>query len=162
MPRTASRPKLDDQLCFTLYSASMAVGRAYKPLLDTLGITYPQYLVLCTLWERDGLSIGGIADTLALESSTITPLIRRLVAAGFVVRRRNERDDRQVLISLTDAGREMQERCACLGETLVAASGLSVERLLDVAREVRAVRNAVVKHGDERGARVTAASENRP
>ena len=138
MPRTASRPKLDDQLCFTLYSASMAVGRAYKPLLDTLGITYPQYLVLSTLWERDGLSIGGIADTLALESSTITPLIRRLVAAGFVVRRRSERDDRQVLISLTDAGREMQERCACLGETLVEASGLSVERLLDVAREVRA------------------------
>lgn len=145
MPALATRPTLDDQLCFMLYSASMAVGRAYKPLLDGLGITYPQYLVLSTLWERDGLSVGGIADALALESSTVTPLIKRLVAAGLIDRQRNQQDDRQVLVSLTAAGRQMQERCACLGETLVAASGMSIERLLNVAREVRAVRDAVAR-----------------
>lgn len=147
MPSSATRPKLDDQLCFTLYSASMAVGRTYKPLLDALGITYPQYLVLSTLWERDGLSVGGIADALALDSSTITPLIKRLVAAGLIDRHRNRQDDRQVLIHLTTSGREMQERCACLGETLVAASGMSLERLSHVAREVRALRNAVARFG---------------
>lgn len=141
-------PKLDDQLCFTLYSASMAVSRSYKPLLDGLGITYPQYLVLSTLWERDGLSVGGIAEALMLESSTITPLVRRLVTAGLIQRRRNPQHERQVLVTLTEAGREMQKRCACLAERLVAASGMSVERLLNVAREVRAVRAAVVKYGD--------------
>lgn len=149
MPALAPRPTLDDQLCFTLYSASMAVGRTYKPLLDGLGITYPQYLVLSTLWERDGLSVGGIADALALESSTITPLIKRLVAAGLIDRERNPRDERQVLVSLTETGRDMQERCACLAETLVAASGLSIERLLKVAREVRGIRDALAHRGDE-------------
>ena len=149
MPALAPRPTLDDQLCFTLYSASMAVGRTYKPLLDRLGITYPQYLVLSTLWERDGLSVGGIADALALESSTITPLIKRLVAAGLIDRERNPRDERQVLVSLTETGRDMQERCACLAETLVAASGLSIERLLKVAREVRGIRDALAHRGDE-------------
>ncbi len=141
-------PKLDDQLCFTLYSASMAVSRSYKPLLDGLGITYPQYLVLSTLWERDGLSVGGIADALSLESSTITPLVKRLVKAGLVHRQRNPQQERQVLVTLTEDGRDMRQRSACLAERLVAASGMAMERLLDVAREVRAVRAAVVKYGD--------------
>lgn len=145
MPALARRPKLHDQLCFALYSASMAVGRTYKPLLDGLGITYPQYLVLSTLWERDGRSVGRIADALALEASTVTPVVKRLVGAGLIDRRRNEQDDRQVVLSLTEAGREMQERCACLGERLVEASGLSVERLLDLTRDVRAVRDALAK-----------------
>ena len=143
-----TRPKLEDQLCFTLYSASMSVSRSYKPLLDGLGITYPQYLVLSTLWECDGLSIGGIADALSLESSTITPLVKRLVKAGLVHRRRNPQQERQVQVTLTEHGRDMQERCACLAERLVAASGMSMDRLLNVAREVRAVRAAVVKYGD--------------
>lgn len=146
MPVSIGRTKLDDQLCFTLYSASIAVSRTYKPLLDALGITYPQYLVLSTLWERDGLSIGGIAEALALEPSTVTPLAKRLSTAGLIDRRRSEQDERQVLISLTERGREMQERCACLGETLVKASGMSLERLLTMAREVRAVREAVSVH----------------
>ena len=149
MPVRATSPTLDEQLCFTLYSASMAVGRAYKPLLDGLGITYPQYLVLGTLWERDGRSVGGIADALALEPSTITPLLKRLVAAGLIDRRRHPQDDRQVVVSLTDTGRAMQERCTCLGERLVAVSGLSMERLMNLAREVRAVRNALAEGGEE-------------
>lgn len=134
---------LDEQLCFSLYGASMAVGRAYKPLLDALGITYPQYLVLASLWEEDGRSIGAIADRLSLEPSTVTPLVKRLAAAGLVLRTRNQRDERQVLVRLTDEGRSMQARTACLGETLVAASGLPVDRLRDLAREVRLLREAV-------------------
>lgn len=92
---------LDQQLCFSLYGASMAIGRAYKPLLDALEITYPQYLVLSTLGEGGAQSVGAIADRLALESSTITPLVKRLEQADFVVRKRNPEDERQVVVSLT-------------------------------------------------------------
>jgi DNA-binding MarR family transcriptional regulator len=106
---------LDQQLCFALYSASIAIGRAYKPLLDALEITYPQYLVLSTLWERDAQSVGTIADRLALESSTITPLVKRLEQAGFVVRR-NPEDERQVVVSLTAKGTAMREKSRCLGK----------------------------------------------
>src|SRR5215216_635360 len=91
---------LDSQLCFSLYAATIAVNRTYKPILDRLGLTYPQYLVLSTLWEEDGLAISAIADRLSLESSTITPLVKRLESAAFVTRQRNPKDERQVLVSL--------------------------------------------------------------
>ncbi|EFG9153184.1 MarR family transcriptional regulator, partial [Escherichia coli] len=84
---------LDDQLCFTLYSTSMAITRVYKPMLDRLGLTYPQYLVLHVLWDEDGRTIGAIAERLALESSTVTPLVKRLEAAGLVQRQRDARDE---------------------------------------------------------------------
>lgn len=151
MSETALR-KLDEQFCFTLYSASMAVGRAYKPLLDRLGITYPQYLVLNALWERDGISLGTVAETLALESSTVTPLVKRLEAAGLVQRRRNPEDERQVIVALTEAGRGLQARCVCLAERLVAVSGMPLDRLMEIAREVRSVRDAMgdgMRRGDE-------------
>lgn len=135
--------QLDDHLCFALYGAAMAVNRAYKPLLDQLGITYPQYLVLAALWDRDGQAIGEIADRLALEPSTITPLAKRMEAAGLIVRQRNPRNERQVVVSLTEAGRALRQRCSCLGETLLAASGLSFEQLLGFKEEVRAFRDAV-------------------
>src|SRR6185436_3240729 len=134
---------LDQQLCFALYSASMAISRAYKPLLDALEITYPQYLVLSTLWEGDAQSVGTIADRLALESSTITPLVKRLEQAEFVVRKRNPEDERQVVVSLTAKGTALREKARCLGETLFAAAGMSPKRLIDLNREVRAFRNAV-------------------
>ncbi len=134
---------LDQQLCFALYSASMAIGRAYKPLLDALEITYPQYLVLSTLWERGAQSVGDIADRLALESSTITPLVKRLEQADFVVRKRNPEDERQVVVSLTAKGTAMRKKSRCLGETLFAAAGMPPKRLIDLNREVRAFRDAV-------------------
>src|SRR6188768_3869885 len=105
--------KLDQLLCFSLYGASMAVNRAYKPMLDELGITYPQYLVLNALWEEDGQAIGAIAERLALESSTITPLVKRLEAAGLLTRERNPHDERQVLARLTGEGRALQARTVC-------------------------------------------------
>ncbi|MCE7027862.1 MarR family winged helix-turn-helix transcriptional regulator [Jiella avicenniae] len=134
---------LDQHLCFALYGASMAIGRLYKPVLDEAGITYPQYLVLSTLWERDGLTIGAIAERLALESSTITPLVKRLEANGFVARRRNAEDERQVLVTMTEAGRAMRAVTRRLGERILAASAMSPDRFRALNAEVRALRDAV-------------------
>jgi DNA-binding MarR family transcriptional regulator len=139
----ASARALDDQLCFALYAASMAVGRAYKPMLDALGITYPQYLVLHALWEEDARTVGTIAERLALESSTVTPLVKRLEAAGHVTRRRDSRDERQVRVALTDSGLALRERCGCLGETLVARSGMSLAQIDALNRQVSALRAAL-------------------
>ena len=138
---------LDDQLCYALYAASMAVQRAYKPLLDALGITYPQYLVLHTLWERDGRSIGEIAERLALESSTVTPLMKRLEVAGFVTRTRDADDERRVAVRLTDRGRDLREECGCLAETLIARTGMELADLGDLNVRVRRLREAVVGEG---------------
>ena len=139
---------LDQQLCFALYSASMAIGRAYKPLLDRLEITYPQYLVLSTLWEAGPQSVGAIADRLALESSTVTPLVKRLEQAEFVTRQRNPDDERQVVVSLTPKGTAMREKARCLGETLFAAAGMTPQRLIALNSEVHAFRDAVANYTD--------------
>lgn len=139
---------LDDQLCFALYGASMAVGRLYKPMLDGLGITYPQYLVLGALWDRDRASVGAIAERLALESSTVTPLVQRLAAAGLVERARNPDNERQVIVSLTAAGREMRERTACLAEALLARTGMTMAELGRLTDDVRRIRDAVAGRGD--------------
>lgn len=134
---------LDDQLCFSLYSASMAISRAYKPMLDALGLTYPQYLVLHALWEQDGRTVGAIAERLDLESSTITPLVKRLETAGLTTRARNPADERQVQVSLTKKGREIREQCGCLGEALLAKSGMTVEQLGKLNRKIQGLRDAV-------------------
>jgi DNA-binding MarR family transcriptional regulator len=134
---------LDDQLCFSLYATSMAITRAYKPMLDRLGITYPQYLVLHTLWEEDGRTVGAVAERLALESSTITPLVKRLEAAGFVTRERNPDDERQVRLRLTARGTAMREECGCLGEHLLKRAGMSVDQLAALNRQVQALQHAL-------------------
>lgn len=136
---------LDGQLCFSLYSASMAITRVYKPILDRLGITYPQYLVLHALWEKDGRTVGAIGERLALESSTITPLVKRLEAAGLVARRRNPEDERQVQVFLTERGHAIREECGCLGEAVVAKTDLSLERLAALNREVQALRDSLAQ-----------------
>jgi DNA-binding MarR family transcriptional regulator len=141
-PVTTALP-LDSQLCFTLYATSMAINRIYKPLLDQLGITYPQYLVLHVLWEEDGRTVGAIAERLALESSTVTPLVKRLEAAGLVSRTRNPADERQVLVRLTKRGADMREKCGCLAEELIARSGMNGDRLAALNRDVQALRDAL-------------------
>lgn len=143
MARKKAPPGLDQLLCFSLYGANMAIQRAYKPLLDSLGLTYPQFLVLNVLWEVGEATVGGIAERLALESSTVTPLVKRLEQAGLAVRHRNPADERQVFVSATPAGTAMRERTHCLGETLFAAAGMSVERLVALNTEVQAFRDAV-------------------
>jgi DNA-binding MarR family transcriptional regulator len=135
---------LDDQLCYALYAASMAVQRAYKPMLDEIGITYPQYLVLHTLWEEDGRTVGAVAERLALESSTVTPLVKRLEAAGFVTRARDTGDERRVAVRLTARGRELREECGCLAEAIVARSGMELPQLGELNARVRQFRDAVV------------------
>lgn len=100
---------LEDQLCFAVYSAAHAFTRFYKPLLDELGITYPQYLVLLVLWESDGLPVSRIGERLGLDSGTLTPLLKRMEAAGLVRRQRSAEDERQVLVSLTDAGQAQRQ-----------------------------------------------------
>lgn len=136
-------PPLEDQLCYAVYSAGIAIQRAYKPLLDALGLTYPQYLVLNVLWREDGQTVGALADHLALEPSTVTPLLKRLEAARLVRRTRNPDDERQVLVALTDGGRALEERAGCLGEALLEASGQSPAALGDLNRKVRGLRDAI-------------------
>ena len=142
---------LDNQLCFSLYSASMAVSRTYKPLLDALGITYPQYLVLHVLWESDGRTVGAIADRLALESSTVTPLVKRLEAAGLVARARNPADERQVQVRLTERGHAIREQCSRLGEALVARSGMEIPDLAALNVKIQALRDALAKASQGEG-----------
>ena len=134
---------LDGQLCFSLYATTIAVNRLYKPMLDKLGLTYPQYLVLSTLWEDDGLPVSGIADRLSLDSSMITPLLKRLEAAGFVKRVRNPKDERQVIVSLTSKGRALDQKTACLTDTLLESSGLTPEQLTKFNRQVQRLRDAL-------------------
>jgi DNA-binding MarR family transcriptional regulator len=139
---------LDSQLCFSLYGASLAINRAYKPLLDALEITYPQYLVLSALWEVDGQTIGAIAERLGLDSSNVTPLVKRMEASGLLSRERNPADERQVVVSLTDHGRDMQARSACLGQTLFAAGEMSLEKLVQLNKDVQAFRDSVARFVD--------------
>ena len=134
---------LDDQLCFSLYAASMAVIRVYKPKLDQLGITYPQYLVLLALWDGDGLTIGAIAERLALESSNVTPMAKRLEAAGFVRRERNPKDERQVRVHLTARGWAVREECGCLRDALAAQSGFDEASFGTLNRQVKGLRDAL-------------------
>lgn len=135
---------LDQQLCFSLYATSMAINRLYKPLLDDLGVTYPQYLVLNTLWEIDGQTIGGIAARLALEPSTITPLIKRLEAAGFVTRQRSPSDERLVHVHLASAGRRLREKAGCLTEALLVKSGMTPNELIALNKQIHRLRGALV------------------
>ncbi|MDL2397973.1 MarR family winged helix-turn-helix transcriptional regulator [Rhizobium mayense] len=136
---------LDNQLCFSLYAASIVINRTYKPMLDAMGITYPQYLVLCTLGENDGLTVGAIADRLALESSTITPPVQRLEQAGHVERRRSTIDERQVHVWLTATGRALFSRSSCLGETLVERSGMTAEQFEALNQNVRELRKVLAR-----------------
>jgi len=136
---------LDSQLCFSIYSTSIAIHRAYKPMLDELGVTYTQYLVLSTLWEADGLTITGIADRLALEPSTITPAVKRLENAGFVVRQRSETDERQVQVRLTSKGAKLHAKTGCLTDTLLRRSGFTVPEMIDLNRKVQKLRDGMAK-----------------
>ncbi|WP_374309559.1 MarR family winged helix-turn-helix transcriptional regulator [Methylocella sp.] len=123
----------------------MAVTRLFKPTLDRLGITYPQYLVLHALWEQDGRSVRAIAERLALESSTVTPLLKRLEAAGLVTRARNPDDEREVEARLTAAGRALRGRCGRLAQELTERSGLSMDELGALNRHVQVLRDALAR-----------------
>jgi len=146
VPNTPSEPlPLDAQLCFSLYATTIAINRLYKPMLDSLGVTYPQYLVLGTLWEADGQTIGAIADRLALEPSTITPLMKRLEAAGFVSRQRNPQDERQVQVFLTAKGKALREESSCLTDSLLENSKLTIPEMIALNDQIQRLRAALTE-----------------
>lgn len=119
--------RLERQLCFALYSATNLTTRLYRPLLEPLGLTYPQYLAMLALWERAPRSVGELGEALGLDSGTLTPLLKRLEAGGLVTRRRDVRDERRVLVGLTPAGAELRARAAAIPETLRCGLPLPLE-----------------------------------
>ena len=133
--------QLDNQLCFALYSASLAMTKLYKPMLDELGLTYPQYLVMLVLWEGDGLMVSELGQRLSLDSGTLTPLLKRLEAGGLISRLRDVQDERRVHIHLTAAGRKLKARAAKVPACLLAASQCSVSELVALTRQVRELRD---------------------
>jgi DNA-binding MarR family transcriptional regulator len=140
--------RLDNQICFAVYSTAHAFNRVYKPLLDRLGLTYPQYLVMLTLWERDGVPVKDIGARLFLDSGTLTPLLKRLEGAELIKRTRSTEDERQVLIALTPQGHALREKAKAVPQSILAASACSVGELLAMKDEIVALRdrlNAVLE-----------------
>ena len=135
--RDPAPPTLDDQLCFALYSAGLALTKAYRPILRDLDLTYPQYLVMLCLWETDGASVRELGARLSLDSGTLTPLLKRLESRGLLRRDRDPADERRVLVSLTEAGRTLGVQAARIPPKVLEASGLS-------AAEARAERARLV------------------
>src|SRR3954452_13624242 len=133
--------RLDNQICFAVYSAAHAFNRVYKPLLDRLGLTYPQYLVMLVLWERDGVAVKDIGERLFLDSGTLTPLLKRLEAAGFVKRTRSTEDERQVIIELTSQGQALKEKARAVPLGILAASACSVGELSAMKDEIVGLRD---------------------
>lgn len=135
---------LDNQFCFALYSTSLAMTRLYKPLLDELGITYPQYLALLVLWERDGLSVSALGERLLLDSGTLTPLLKRLEASGLVSRLRAVEDERRVHITLTPAGRTLKAQAAKIPGCIMNATQCTIPELLALTQQMQALRQQLV------------------
>ena len=132
---------LDDFLCFAIYSTNLAVNRLQKPVLDELGLTYLQYIVLVTLYEQDDQTVGALGDRLFLESSTLTPLLKRLEALGHVTRQRDLADERQVRVRLTPKGRTTREAALAYRSRLVEAMGLSAEDFTHLRQELVKLRD---------------------
>lgn len=137
--------KLDNQLCFAVYSASLAMTRLYKPLLEKLQLTYPQYLVMLALWEHDGPMVSELGQRLSLDSGTLTPLLKRLEANGHVARVRDVADERRVHITLTAAGRKLKTRAAGVPACLIAATECAVPDLIALTQQIQALRDRIKK-----------------
>ncbi|EJB07319.1 transcriptional regulator [Rhizobium leguminosarum bv. trifolii WSM597] len=137
--------KLDNFICFAVYTASHALNRVYKPLLDELGLTYPQYLAMVALWEQDGQSVGSLGERLFLESSTLTPLLKRLESAGYIRRERSSEDERVVVIRLSEAGIRLKEKAIGIPGCIVEASGREAVDLTRLQAQIVALREALDK-----------------
>lgn len=135
--------KLADFLCFAVYSTNLAFGKAYKPILEQLGLTYTQYITLVALWEQDDQTVGSLGEKLFLESNTLTPILKKLEAMGFLERQRDPADERQVRIKLTKQGREVRENQPENG--LEQATGLTPDEFVQLQKSVVKLRNNLVK-----------------
>ena len=137
--------QLDHQLCFALYSSSLAMTKLYKPLLEPLGLTYPQYLAMLVLWEADGLTVSQLGERLMLDSGTLTPLLKRLEAAGLVQRLRDSADERRVLLQLTAEGRALKRRAAAVPAAVACASGCALDELAALTARLKALRQHITR-----------------
>ena len=132
--------QLDHQLCFALYSSSLAMTKLYKPLLEPLGLTYPQYLAMLVLWEGDGVTVSQLGERLMLDSGTLTPLLKRLEAAGLVQRLRDSADERRVLLQLTREGRALKRRALAVPEAVACAAGCELDELASLTARLKTLR----------------------
>lgn len=148
----ASPLKLDDFLCFAVYSAGHAFNRLYRPLLDRLGLTYPQYLAMVALWEADDRTVGELGARLGLESNTLTPLLKRLQAMDLITRERDPRDERVVRIRLTGPGRTLEQPACAVPAELLASSGLDLAALIRIRGELEALNAALARAEQARAA----------
>ncbi|MDO3681590.1 MarR family winged helix-turn-helix transcriptional regulator [Paenibacillus ehimensis] len=131
--------KLDNQLCFSLYACSRAISRMYRPLLDELGLTYPQYLVLLVLWEKEESTVKELSEILDLDSGTLTPMLKRMEAAGLLQRKRSSQDERVVIVRIADKGAALQHKAVCIPQALFASSGMTLEQMAELNRQIKAM-----------------------
>jgi len=142
-PADTASPRLADFLCFAIYSANLAYGRAYKPILEELGLTYTQYIAIVALWEEDDQTVGGLGEKMFLESNTLTPILKKLEAMGYLTRRRDPGDERQVRVRLTEVGRRLREKG--LNMTLVKQTGLPIEEFAKLQMAVSKLRDNLIE-----------------
>jgi DNA-binding MarR family transcriptional regulator len=139
-------PRLDQQLCFALYSTSLAMNKLYRKLLRKLGLTYSQYLVMMVLWEQDEQTVSALGEKLFLDSATLTPLLKRMEQAELINRNRCPDDERQVIISLTPQGKAMGDEAAKLPECVLSASGCSLDTVFRLKDELNVLRDSLMKN----------------
>ena len=132
---------LDNQACFALHSTSLLLTKVYKPLLQALGLTYPQYLAMMVLWEQDGLTVGEISTRLLTDPGSLTPLLKRLEVEGLLSRTRSREDERVVIVELTEQGRALREQARSIPQCILGASGMTLERLQNLQAELQALRS---------------------
>jgi DNA-binding MarR family transcriptional regulator len=139
----AAAPRLADFLCFAVYSANLAFGRAYKPILDELGLTYPQYIAVVALWEEDDQTVSRLGGKLFLESNTLTPILKKLESMGYLTRRRDPKDERQVRVNLTEAGRRLREKGLTMN--LIKQTRLPPEEFAKLQKAVSNLRDSLME-----------------
>lgn len=142
-------PRLDDQLCFALYAATRAMTRAYRPALEALELTYPQYLVMLVLWEGDDLSVSALGERLMLDSGTLTPLLKRLEQRGLIARSRADEDERRVQIVLTEQGRALRARAPEVFNTLLCRTQRPVQELAQLREQLRQLTLELLEDPDD-------------
>ena len=154
-PVTAAKPaavaarelqRLDRQLCFALYSSSLLMTKLYKPVLGALGLTYPQYLVLLALWQADAMGVGELGEQLYLDSGTLTPLLKRMEAAGWLSRERAAHDERRVIVKLTPAGRALRRKAAHVPVDVACATGCKFTEINELTTQLQMLRGNVASH----------------
>ena len=137
--------QLDHQLCFALYSASLAMTKLYKPLLDAIGLTYPQYLAMLVLWEQDGPTVSELGERLNLDSGTLTPLLKRMEAAGLVQRQRDPQDERRVRIALTSTGQALRAQAEPIPACILARSHLALNEVQALTHQIQTLRDSLIR-----------------